>query len=155
MCGCVYFLSLECVCVHLEKLQIICALDSKDIESVNPKRNPPRIFVGRTVAEVEAPLLRPPDVRSQFIGKTSWCWKDWGQEEKGAVQEEMVRRHQWLNGHETEQTLGDSEEQGSLTCCNPRDRKRSAQTRQWGLEDNYLSLLSSLCVWCFYYKSMF
>ena len=57
--------------MHLEKLQIICALDSKDIESVNPKRNPPRIFVGRTVAEVEAPLLQPPDVKSQFIGKRS------------------------------------------------------------------------------------
>ena len=134
-------LSLVCMCVHLENLQIICALDSKDIESVNPKWNPSGIFMGRTVAEVEAPLLWPPDVKSQFIGKRPWCWKDWGKDEKGAIQEEMIKKYHWLNGHEIEQTLGDSEGQGSLTCCNPWDHKRSAQMRQWGLEDNYLSLL--------------
>ena len=49
--------------------------------------------------------------------KRSWCWERLKAKEKRAVEEEMVRLHHWLNGHELEQTLGDSEGQGSLVCC--------------------------------------
>ena len=64
-------------------------LDSKEIKPVNPKRNQPWIFIGRT--DAEAPVLWPPDVKSWFIGKDPDAGKDWGQEEKGATEVEMVR----------------------------------------------------------------
>ena len=56
---------------------------------------------------------------SRLIGKDPDAGKDWRQKEKGAVEDEMVRRHHQLNGYESEQTLGDSEAQGSLACCSP------------------------------------
>ena len=61
--------------------------------------------------------------------KRPWCWKkNWGQEEKGAAKDEMVGWHLWLSGHEFEQTLGDSEGQGSLVCCSSWGRKESDMT---------------------------
>ena len=83
-------------------------LDRKEIKPVNPKGNQPWIFIGRSDAEVEAPLLWPPDAKSWLTGKDPDAGKDWGQEEKGATENEMVGWHHWLNGHEFEQTLGDS-----------------------------------------------
>ena len=80
--------------------------------TVNPKGNQPWIFTGRTDAEV--PILWPPDVKRLLIGKDSDAGKDWRQKEKGVTQDEMVGCHYWLSGHECEQTLGDSEGQGSL-----------------------------------------
>ena len=59
-------------------------------------------------AEAEAPTLWPADAKHQLIGKDPDAEKDWGQEEKGATEDEMVRWHHWLNGHEFEQTLGDN-----------------------------------------------
>ena len=88
-------------------------LNNKGIKPVNPKGNQPRIFIGRTGAK--APILWPPDVKSQLIGKDCDAGKDWGQEEKGA----MVGWHHWLNGHAFEQTPGDGEGQESLACCSP------------------------------------
>ena len=76
-------------------------LDSKEIKSVNPKGNQPSIFIGRTDAEV--PILWPSDAKRWLIGKDSDAGKDWGQEEKGVTEDEMVRWHHWLNGHEFEQ----------------------------------------------------
>ena len=63
------------------------------------------------------PILWPPDVKSQLTGKDPDAGKDWGQEEKGMTQDEMVGWHHQLNGHKSEQTPGDSEGQGSLVCC--------------------------------------
>ena len=63
------------------------------------------------------PILWPPDVKSQLTGKDPDARKDWGQEEKGMTQDEMVGWHPQLNGHKSEQTPGDSEGQGSLVCC--------------------------------------
>ena len=96
-------------------------LDCKEIKPVNPKGNQSWIFIGRTAAEAEAeaPVLWPPDVKSQLIGKDPDPGKDWGQEEKGATEDEMVGWHHRRNGHEFEQTPGDSEGQGSLVCCSP------------------------------------
>ena len=103
-------------------------LDSKEIKPVNPKRNQSWIFIGSTAAEAEAPILWPPDVKSlQNIGKDPDAGKDWRQE-KGATEDEMVGWHYWLNGHEFEQTLGDSEGQGSLTCCSSWGCKESDMT---------------------------
>ena len=94
-------------------------LDSKDIKPVNPKDNQHWIFIGWTDTEAEASILWPPDVKSWLIGKDPDVGKAWGQEEKGAKEDEMIGWHHRLNGYKFEQTLGDSEEQGSLTCCNP------------------------------------
>ena len=66
-------------------------LDSKEIQPVNPKGNQPWIFIGRTDAEAEAPIFWPPDAKSQVIGKDPNDGKDWGQEEKGMKEDEMVR----------------------------------------------------------------
>ena len=65
-------------------------LDSKEIKLVNPKENQSWIFIGRTDAEAEIPILWPPDVKSQLIGKDLDAGKDWGQEEKGATEGEMA-----------------------------------------------------------------
>ena len=83
-------------------------LDSKKIKTVNPKGNQPWIFIGKTDAEAEAPILWPLDAKSQLIGKDPDAGKDWGQEEKGVTEDEMVGWHHQLNGHEFEQILGDS-----------------------------------------------
>ena len=66
-------------------------LDSKEIKPVNPKGNQPWIFFGRTDAEAEAPILWPPGVKSQLIGKDPDARKDWRQKEKGATEDEMVK----------------------------------------------------------------
>ena len=72
-------------------------LDCKEMKQVNPKGNQPWIFIGRTDAEVEDPILWPPDMRSWLIGKDPEAGKDWKQKEKGLVEDEMVRQHHWLN----------------------------------------------------------
>ena len=101
-------------------------LDSKEIKPVNLKGNQPWIFIGRTDAEV--PMFWPPDVKSRLTGKDPDAGKDWAQEEKGTTKDEMVGRQHWLNGHELEQTPGDSEGQRSLACCSSRGRKESDTT---------------------------
>ena len=92
-------------------------LDSKEIKPVNPKGKQPKIFIGRSDAEADAPILWPPDVKSWLIGKDHDAGKDWRQEEKGTTEDEMGGWHHQLHGHESEQTLEDSARQGSLTCC--------------------------------------
>ena len=75
----------------------------KEIKPVSPRGNQPWMFIGRMDAKVEAPTLWLPDVNSWLTGKDSDAGKDWGQEEKEA-EDEMVRYHHQLNGHEFEQT---------------------------------------------------
>ena len=58
------------------------------------------MFIGRTEAEAETPILCPPDVKNGFIGKDPDAGKDWRQEEKGTTEDEMVGWHHRLNGHE-------------------------------------------------------
>ena len=79
------------------------------------------MFTGRTDAETEAPILRPPDAKSQLTGIDSDAGKDRRQEEKGTTEDDMVGWHHQLYGHEFEQTLRDGEGKGSLVCCNPWD----------------------------------
>ena len=65
-------------------------LDSKEIKPVHPKGNQSWIFIKKTDTEAETPILWPPDVKSWFIGKDSDAGKDWGQEKKGATEDEMI-----------------------------------------------------------------
>ena len=92
-------------------------LDCKEIKPVNPRGNLPWIFLGRTDAEAEAPIFWPPDGKNWLIAKVPNAGKHQRHEEKGRTEDEMVGWHQWLNGHEFEQTLGVGDGQGSLACC--------------------------------------
>ena len=102
-------------------------LDCK-IKPLNPKGNQSWIFIGRTVAEAEAAILWPPDEKSWLTGKDPDARKDWGQKEKGMTEDEMVRQHHPLNGHEFEQTPGDSGGHRSLACYSPWGHKESDTT---------------------------
>ena len=75
-------------------------LDCKEIQPVHPKRGQSWVFIGRTDGEAEAPILWPPDVKSWLIGKDPDAGKNWGQEEKGTTEDEMVEWRHRLNGHE-------------------------------------------------------
>ena len=90
-------------------------LDCKEIQPVHPKGNQSWIFVGRTDAEAETPILWPPDAKNWLIGKDPG--KDWRQEEKGMTEDEMVGWHHRLDGHEFEQASGVGDGQASLACC--------------------------------------
>ena len=94
----------------------------------------PWILIVRTESESEAPILWPSDGKRQLIGKDCDAGKDWRPKEKGVTEDEMVRWHQWLNGHEFEQALGDSEAQGSLACCSPWGCKELDTT--WRMNNN-------------------
>ena len=91
--------------------------------------------------DAEAPIIWPPDVKSQLIGKDPDPGKDSGQEKR--VAEEMVEWHHQLNGHEFKQTLGDSEGQGSLVCSST-----------WGLKESdmseWLNINSYRTLWHFW-----
>ena len=89
-------------------------LDSKEIQQVNPEGSQPWIFIRRTDAKVlEAPILWRTDATNWLTGKEPDAGKDGGQAEKRAAEDEMIRWHHQLNGHELEQTPRDSEGQGS------------------------------------------
>ena len=96
-------------------------LDSK-IKPIIPKGNQSWIFIGRTDAEAEAPVLWPSDGKSWLIGKGHDAGKDWGQEEKGVAEDEMVGWHHWLNGHRFDYIQGDSEGPRSLVCFSSWDQ---------------------------------
>ena len=77
-------------------------LDCKEIQPVYPKGYQSWIFIGRTDAEAETPILWPPDVKNLRTRKDPDAGKDWRQEEKGTTEDQMLWRHHWLDGHELE-----------------------------------------------------
>ena len=97
-------------------------LYSKGIKPVNSKGDQSCIFTGRTDAEAETPILQPPDVKGQFIGKNPHARKERRQGEKRVIKDEMIGWHHQLNGHEFE-TSDDGEGQEGLECCNTWDLK--------------------------------
>ena len=123
-----------------------------EIKPVNPKRTQSWIFIRRTDAKTEAPILWPPDVKSRLIGKDPDAGKDWRQEEKGVTEDEMAGWHHRLDGHEFEQALGDGEGQGSLACCSPWGHRvkqvwateQSREVTKWGCYS--LTLSGSLLI---------
>ena len=105
-------------------------------QTSQPYRKPTLNIHWRAEAEAEAPILWTPDAKSQLIGKDPDAGKDWRQEEKWVTEDEMVGWHHWLNGHEFEQTPGNTEGQGSLVCCSP-----------WGRRFGY-DFHNNYCEWC-------
>ena len=87
--------------VMLEKT-LESPLDCKEIQPVHPKGDQSWVFIGRTDAEVETPILWPPDAKNWLTWKDSDAGKDWRQEEKGTTEDEMAGWHHQLNGHESE-----------------------------------------------------
>ena len=108
-------------------------LDCKEIQPVHPKGNKSWIFIGRTDAEAETPILWPPDAKNWLLGKDPDAGKDWRQEERGTTEDEMVGWHHRLNGHEFEQAWGIGDGQGGLACCSPQGCKESdiAERLNW------------------------
>ena len=104
-------------------------LDCKEIKSVNPKE------FGRTDAEVEAPILRPPNAKNWFTGKDPDAGKDWRQEEKGTTEDEMVGWCHRLDACEFEQALGVGDGQEGLVCCSPWSHKESDTTERMNWTD--------------------
>ena len=101
--------------------------------------NQSQMFIERTDAEAEAPILWPPDVKNQLIGKDPNAGKDWRWEDKGTTEDEIVGWHYRLNGHEFEQALGVGDGQGSLACCSPWGCKESDTTERlnWTEKENF------------------
>ena len=101
--------------------------DCKEIKPIHPKGNQYWVFIGRTDAEAETPILWLPDAKNWFVEKDPDAGKDWRREKKGMTEDEMVGLHHWLNGHEFEQALGVGDGQGSLAWCSPWLAKSQTQ----------------------------
>ena len=95
-----------------------------EIKPVNPKGNQPWIFIGRTDAETEAPILWPLDAKTLMLGKIEGSWR------RGTTEDEMVGWHHQFPGHEFEQALGDGEGQESQVCCRPWCQKEMDMTER-------------------------
>ena len=100
-------------------------LGCKEIQQVHSKGDQSWIFMGRTDAEAETPILWPPAAKSWLIRKDPDAGKDWRWEEKGTTEDEMVRWHHRVDGHEFEQALQLGDKQEGLACCSPWGCKES------------------------------
>ena len=105
-------------------------LDCKEIQPVHSEGVQPWEVFGRNDAKAVTPVLWLPHAKSWLIGKDSDAGRDWGQEEKGTTEDEMAGCHHWLDGRESEWTLGIGDGQGGLACCNSWSRKESDMTEQ-------------------------
>ena len=115
-------------------------LDYKELQPVYPKGNQSWIFIGRTDTEAETPILWLPDAKNWLIWKDCNAGKDWGREEKGTTEDEMVGCHHRLDGHEIGWTPGVGDGQGGLACCGSRGHKGSDTTERL----NWTELISFL-----------
>ena len=112
MYGCGNWTVNQAECWRINAFELWCledprkSLEMHEVKPVNPKGNQPWIFIGRTDAEAETPILWPPDANNWLIWKDSDAGKDWRQEEKGRTEGEMVGWHHWLDGHEFKQAPG-------------------------------------------------
>ena len=109
-------------------------LDCKEIHPVHSE-DKPWDFFGRKDAKSETPILWPPHVKSWLIGKKSYVGRDWGQEEKGATEDEMAGWHHRLDGHDFEWTPGVGDGQGGLACCDSWGRKELDTTERLNWTD--------------------
>ena len=124
------------------------SLGLQEIQPVHPKGNQSWIFIGRTDAKAETPILWPSDAKNWHLGKDPDTGKDWRQEEKGMSEDQMVGWYHWLDGHEFEQAPGVGDGHGSLACCSPWGLKESDMTVWW---DGILHI-KSLQFWFSFYE---
>ena len=115
-------------------------------QSVLKEINPDYSLEG-LILEVEAPILWPPDVKTQLIETDPDSGKDWGKEVKGVTEDVVAGKHHWLNGHEFEQTPRDSEGWGSVVCCSPWGCKELDTTEQLNNSNHsYNKKLTDSCI---------
>ena len=119
-----------CFCTVVLKKTLESPLDCKEIQPDHPKGDRSWVFIGRTDAKAETPILWPPDAKSWLIGKDPDAGKDWRQEEKGMTEDEIVGWYHRLNGHGFEWTSGVDDVQGGLACCGPWSCKESDTTER-------------------------
>ena len=112
------------------KMTLESPLDYKEIQPVHPKGDQSWVFIGKTDAEAENPIIWPPNVMSWLIWKYPDAGRDWGQEEKATTDDEMVGWHHRLNGHGFGWTLVAGDGQGGLACCGSWGHKES-DTTEW------------------------
>ena len=105
-------------------------LDCKEIQLVHPKGDQSWVFIGRTDAEAETPILWPPDAKGWLIWKDTAAERDWGQKEKGMTKDEMIGWYHQVDGHGFGWTLGVGDGQGGLVCCGSWGHKES-DTKEW------------------------
>ena len=98
--------------------------------SIHPKGHQSWVFIGRTDAEAGTPIFWPPHAKSWLIGKDTNSGRDWGQEEKGTTEDEMAGWHHWLDGRESEWTLGVGDGHGGLVCCDSWGHKALDMTER-------------------------
>ena len=103
-------------------------LDCKKIQPVHSEGDQSWVFIGRNDAKAETLVLWPPHAKSWLIGKDADAGRDWGQEEKGTIEDEMAGWHHWLDGHGFEWTPGVGDGQGGLGCCDSWGHKESGAT---------------------------
>ena len=123
-------------------------LDCKEIQPVHPKGDQSCVFIGRPDVETETLILWPPHAEGWLIWKDPDAGKDWGQEEKGMTENEMVGWHHWHNRHGFGWTLGVGDEQGGLACCSSW---RCRVGHNWATELNRAELKSkiNLFIWLY------
>ena len=109
-------------------------LDYKEIQPVHSKGDQSWVFIGRTDVEAETPVLWPPDVKRWLIWKDPDAGNDWGREEKGTTEDEMIGWHHQLDGHGFGRTPGVGDGQGSLVCCGSWGRRVG---HDWATELNW------------------
>ena len=119
-------------------------LDCKEIQPVHSKRDQSWMFIGRTDAKAETPILWLTHEKSWLIGKDSDAGRDWGQEEKGTTEDEMAGWHHRLDAHEFGWTPGVDHGQGGLACCSSWGHKESDRTEQLNWTELKIHSLSPL-----------
>ena len=120
-------------------------LDCKEIQPVHSEGDQPWVFIGRTDAKAKTPVLWPPHAKSWLIGKDSDAGRDWGQEEKGTTEDEMVGWHHRLNRNGFGWTPGVGDGQGGLECCDSWGRKELDMTER--LNRTELKMIPAICIW--------
>ena len=121
----------------LEKI-LESPLDCKEIQAVHLKGDQSWVFIGRTDAEAETPLLWLPEAKNWLVGKYPDAGKDWGQEEKGTTEDEIVGWNHQLYEHEFEPAPGVGDGQGSLSCHSPWGHKNLDMTEHLNWTDRIL-----------------
>ena len=126
-------------------------LDCKEIQPVHPKGDQSWVFIGRTDAKAETPILWPPHEKSWLIGKDVDAARDWRQE-KGMTEDEIAEWHQRLNAHEFGWTPGVGDGQGGLACCNSWGHKES-DTTEWTelnwTENSRIYIYAGIYTYCY------
>ena len=124
-----------CFQIVVLKKTLESPLVCKESQPVHPKGDQSWVFIGRADVEAETPILWPLDVKSWLIGKDPDAGKDWGQEEKGTTEDEIVGWHHWLDGHGFGWTPGVGDGQGSLAVLQFMGLQRVGH--DWGTELNF------------------